>query len=88
MKSYCILGALLTALVPWGSVCAKENATWQYQVQCENLPQKNCFFFFRFNADTGEVQILAYDNRSQDSPVKWHPVDDLSKDAYVRVLKK
>jgi hypothetical protein len=70
------------------SIDAKEGETYQYQVQSENSPEKNRFFFFRFNTETGEVQTLAYDNKSKSSPVSWHSIHDNEKDAYVRIFKK
>lgn len=84
------LGFLVLAFlvsVP-ASIYAKEGETYQYEVQSENLPEKNRFFFFRFNTVTGEVQTLAYDNKSKSSPVGWHSINDLEKDGYVRVFTK
>jgi hypothetical protein len=63
---------------------AADSPSYDYQVQSVNFAEKTKFYFFRFNRDSGVIEVYSYDNAQGDA-VSWHPVRQM-KDAYTYIV--
>lgn len=89
MKIISALSVLLVGMTSSTPVMAAGNdPDYEYQIQSAPASDGTEFYFFRFEKNTGAVQILKYDGEAGSGrPVSWRDMRD-KKSPFAYIIKR